>query len=87
MLGLNEMLDKLENTLRLCGHYVLLRREDDDVLREVLHYEMAGLRKRGQLKGELKRQVEEEIDKIRGFIKVWSRRAFRFGTWQSLCKT
>ena len=44
------------------GH--VLRREDDDVLREVLQYEVAHKRKSGQPKRTWRRQVEED-DQVR----------------------
>ena len=50
MIRLNEMLDKLvkANGVQWYGH--VLRRDDDDILREALQYEVAGKRKRGRPK-------------------------------------
>ena len=64
VLGLKETVDKLAkaNGVRWLGH--VLRREEDDVLRKALAYEVDGLRRRGRPKKTWKKQVEEELKKI-----------------------
>ena len=63
-LGLKETVDKLAkaNGVRWYGH--VLRREEGDVLRKALAFEVDGLRRRGRPKKTWKRQVEEEMKRI-----------------------
>ena len=42
----------------------MLRRDDDNVLRVTLNFEVSGKRKRGRPKKTWKKQVEEETEKI-----------------------
>ena len=60
MLGLNETIDQLAmaNCVRWYGH--VLRREDGQVLRSALDFEVEGERKNGRPKRTCNRQVEEE---------------------------
>ena len=55
MLGLNEIIDQLvvANSVRWYGH--VLRREDGHILRRALGFEVEGQRKKGRLKGTLKK--------------------------------
>ena len=64
MLGLNEAIDQLAmaNSIRWYGH--VLRREDGDVLRRALDFEVDGQRKNGRPKRTWKKQVEEECVKV-----------------------
>ena len=64
MLGLKETIDRLAtaNGVRWYGN--VLRRVDDSVLRVALNLKVTGKRKRGRPKKTLKKQVEEETEKI-----------------------
>ena len=64
MLGLSESMDKLAmaNSVLWYGH--VLRREDDQVLRWTLDFEVEGQMMKGRLKRAWKRQVEEESVKV-----------------------
>ena len=68
MLCLNETMDQLAmaNSVRWYGH--VLRREDGDVLRRALEFEVEGQRRKGRSKWTWKKQVEE------GSVKVGLRR-------------
>ena len=64
MLGLKETMDGLAiaNAVRWYGH--VLRRDDDDVLKIALNFEVNGKRKRGRPRKTWKQLVEKEINKI-----------------------
>ena len=64
-LGLRERVEQLAkaNGVRWYGH--VLRREKDDVLRRALAFEVDGVRRRGRPKKTWKKQVEEDIKKIK----------------------
>ena len=64
-LGLRERVEQLAkaNGVRWYGH--VLRREKDNVLRRALVFEVDGVRKRGRPKRTWKKQVEEDIKKIK----------------------
>ena len=59
MLGLKETIDRLAT-----ANGLVLRRDDDSVLRVALDLEVSGKRKQGRLKKTWKKQVEEETKKI-----------------------
>ena len=60
MLGLNPTIDKMAKAskVRWLGH--VLRKEDGDVVRNALEFNVKGQRKRGRLKRTWRKQVEEE---------------------------
>ena len=64
MLGLKDTLNGLARAsgVRWYGH--VLRLDNDDVLRRVLDFKVAGRRGRGRPNMTWKRQVEEHIDQI-----------------------
>ena len=64
MLGLEETVDQLAkaNGVRWYGH--VLRRDDDDILRKALEFEVNGPRKRGRPKKTWRKQVEEELTRV-----------------------
>ena len=64
MLGLKETIDQLAmaNSVPWNGH--VLRREEGNVLRRALHFEVEGQRKKWRPKRMVKKQVEEESMKI-----------------------
>ena len=64
LLGLKDTLDGLARAggVRWYGH--VLRRDNGDVLRRALDFEVAGRRGRGRLNMTWKRQVEEHINQI-----------------------
>ena len=64
MLGLNETMDQLSmaNSVHWYGH--VLRREDGDILRMALDFEVEGQGKKGRPKRTWERQVEEESMKV-----------------------
>ena len=57
MIRLNEMLDKLVKANGVQWYEHVLRRDDDDILREALQYEVAGKRNR---------TIEENMEKANG---------------------
>ena len=61
MLGLNETLEKMAiaSGVRWFGH--VLRRDEGDVLREALQFEVDGRRGRGRPRNTWKKQVEKEM--------------------------
>ena len=63
MLGLNAI-EKVAkaNGVRWYGH--VLRREEGNILKKALDFEIDGHRKRGRPKSTWKRKVEEEVKKI-----------------------
>ena len=65
LLSLKDTLDGLARMcgVQWCGH--VLRRDDVDVLRKVLNFEVAGRRGHGKLNMTWKRQVEEHFDQMR----------------------
>jgi len=62
MLGINETLDKmaLASGVRWLGH--VLRRDENDVLREALQFEVDG--RRGRPRNIWKKQVEREMQRL-----------------------
>ena len=64
-LGLKERVEHLAkaNGVRWYGH--VLRKEKDDILRRALAFEVDGVRRRGRPKKTWKKQVEEDIKKIK----------------------
>ena len=60
MLGLNPTIDKIAKAseVRWLGH--VLRKEDGDVVRNALEFNVEGQRRRGRLKRTWRKQVEEE---------------------------
>ena len=60
MLGFNQTIDKMAKAIgvRWLGH--VLRKEDDDVVRNALGFNVEGQRKRGRLKRMRRKQVEEK---------------------------
>ena len=64
MLDLKKTLDRMAkaNGVRWYGH--VIRREDDNILKEALMMEVNGQRKRGRPKMTWKRQVEESVKKV-----------------------
>ena len=64
LLGIKDTLDELARAtgVRWYGH--VLRRDNDDVLRRAVDFEVAGRRKRGLPNMTWKRQVEEHINQI-----------------------
>ena len=65
MLGLKETLDKMTkaNGVRWYGH-VVVRRDDESILKKAMMFVVNGPRKRGRPKQTWKKQVEENIKKI-----------------------
>ena len=82
MLGLNESVEMMAkaSATRWYGH--VLRREEDNVLREAFDFKVDGPRKRGRPKYTWKRKVEDEIKKI-GLRKedATNRAKWRRGVW------
>ena len=64
MFGLNETIDQLAmaNSARWYGH--VLRKEDGDVMRMALDFEVEGQRKKARLKMTWKNPVDEESEKV-----------------------
>ena len=64
LLGLKDTLDGLARASGVQWYGHVLRRDDGDVLRRALDFEVAGRRGRGRPNITWKRQVEEHIDQI-----------------------
>ena len=64
MLGLHETVDRMARAsgVRWYGH--VLRREDGNILKDALTFEVSGQRKRGRPKRTRRRQVEQDTKKI-----------------------
>ena len=60
----NDTLDGLARVSGVRWHGHVLRRDNGDVLRRVLEFEVAGRRERGRPNMTWKRQVEEHINQI-----------------------
>ena len=63
MLGLKETVDRLATANGVRWYGLVLRRDDNSVLRVALDLEVSGKRKRGRPKT-WKKEVEEETEKI-----------------------
>ena len=72
MLGLSfcETIDQLAMANSVCWYGHVLMREDGDVLRRALDFEVNGHRKKGRLKRTRKKQVKEESLKV-GLRLIW----------------
>jgi len=64
LLGINESIEMLANARALQWYGHVLRREEDNILRKALDFEVDSQRKKGRPKSTWKRHVKEQIKKI-----------------------
>ena len=65
MLGLKETFDKMAKVNGVLWYECVVRRDDDNFLKKALMLEVNGQRNRGRLKQIWRRQVEENVTKVR----------------------
>ena len=62
MLGLNQIIDKMAKVSRVRWLRHVLRKEDGDVVRNAIEFNVEGRRKRGRPKRTWRKQVETAIE-------------------------